>query len=234
MAILLNIETATSVCSVALAEDERLLAIRESFIKNSHAEFITVFVDEVIKEAGLKITSIDAVAVSKGPGSYTGLRIGVSTAKGLCYALEKPLLAINTLRSMADGAKNIIDHKKRFKKYILYPMIDARRMEVFSALYDQDLVEMRETNAEIINSNSLDAYKGQNIFYFGDGATKCYNVFEKLPGVELIADFTPSAGNMLQLSNEKYLKGDFENVAYFEPYYLKDFIAGKPKVKGLL
>jgi len=233
MAVILHIETATQVCSVALSVNGEMLHIRESHEKNIHSKSITLFIEEVMKLAGFAFRELDAVAVSMGPGSYTGLRIGVSTAKGVCFALDKPLIAIGTLQSMAAGMKNrLIDHPSL--SAFLCPMIDARRMEVYNAIYNKDLDTVRETKAEIIGEGSFKEELEKHIMYFaGDGAAKCKPVLGNHPNARFIDDFNPSAIFMIQLAEKKFQAGEFENVAYFEPFYLKDFIPGIPKVKGL-
>ena len=230
MAFILHIETATAKCSVAVSNDNELLSLRESTEKNSHAEVITLFIDEVLKEAGLTVDSIDAVAVSKGPGSYTGLRIGVSTAKGLCYALDAPLIAVSTLQTMAYG----LSKKYSTEKNILFcPMIDARRMEVYNAVYDANNKEIKSISADIITQEFLNEFLNKNkIIFFGDGAEKCKTVL-KHSNAFFVDDILPSAVDMIDPVFEKFLTKEFEDVAYFEPFYLKDFVAGKPKVKGL-
>ncbi|MFC2101214.1 tRNA (adenosine(37)-N6)-threonylcarbamoyltransferase complex dimerization subunit type 1 TsaB [Bacteroidota bacterium] len=234
MPFILSLETATSVCSVALAENDNLLSIRETHIKNSHSELITVFIDEVLKDSEIDVKSLDAVAVSKGPGSYTGLRIGVSTAKGLCYALDIPLLAINTLKSMAWGAAVALTEYPDKDQILLIPMIDARRMEVYSAIYDMQNNEIRETKAEIINDSSFDNYLGKyEIILFGNGASKCKELFNSKSNLNILDEFHPSSKYMIHSANNSFKLKQFEDVAYFEPFYLKDFIAGKPNVKGL-
>ena len=232
MTLILFIETATPVCSVALAKDNQILGIKESTKKNSHSEVVTVFVEELMKEYDLSFSDLDAVAVSKGPGSYTGLRIGVSTAKGLCYALDIPLISVNTLQSLAYGA--IIKFSQQSELPLLFcPMIDARRMEVYCALYDSNNKKIRETKAEIIDENSFQSFlKSNRIVFFGDGADKCRDIIQD-PNAEFMNDVHPSAKNMMNLAFGKFKKQQFEDVAYFEPFYLKDFIAGIPKVKGL-
>jgi len=237
MAKILHIETATQVCSVALSVDGKVMHIRESREKNSHSTTITVFIEQIMQAAGIPFAAIDAVAVSMGPGSYTGLRIGVSTAKGICYALDKPLIAINTLHSMAAGMK--IEMESHFKEIPslpvqLCPMIDARRMEVYNALYDNELNTVRATQAEIISEDSFrEELENQIVVFAGDGAEKCKPMMENHPNAHFLDDFFPSATYMIGLAEKKFKAGDFENVAYFEPFYLKDFIPGIPKVKGL-
>ena len=232
---ILNIETATSICSVALTKNNELLSLRESDDKNSHSSKLTLFIDEVIKEVDINYTDLDAIAVSKGPGSYTGLRIGVSTAKGLCYALDKPLISVGTLQAMALGMAEKFITENLYEKPVLFcPMIDARRMEVYSALYDSNNKEVREIRAEIIDKNSFSEFLQNNeIIFFGDGASKCKQVLAHRKNAIFIDNFFPSASFITEIANLKFKNKDFEDVAYFEPFYLKDFIPGKPKVKGL-
>jgi tRNA threonylcarbamoyladenosine biosynthesis protein TsaB len=228
---ILCIETATPICSVALLKDGKLAGLNESDRKNSHAEVITVFIRDLMDSHQLDVSDLESVAVSKGPGSYTGLRIGVSTAKGLCYAGDKPLIAVNTLQSMAAGA--IRKTAGTDKTSLWCPMIDARRMEVYSALFDHNGEEIRETKAEIIDEHSFaDLLKDHVLYFFGDGAEKCRSVISH-PNARFLDDFRPSAAHMAPLVEQKLAARQFEDVAYFEPYYLKDFVAGVPKVKGL-
>jgi len=226
MSLILQIETATTVCSVALAKDGRVLCRREVEQRNVHAEKITLFIDEVLSEAGRSYADLDAIAVSCGPGSYTGLRIGISAAKGLCFALDKPLIAIETLASMADGM--IERHSFDGTDYLLCPMIDARRMEVFTATFDTLGNKLKPTSAEIIDDNSFaDLLIDHHIIFFGDGAGKCSTVLGMHPNATIITDFTNSASHLSKRALKRYQEKQFEDVAYFEPYYLKDFIAGK-------
>jgi tRNA threonylcarbamoyladenosine biosynthesis protein TsaB len=237
MPIILYIETATQVCSVALSTDGEIVQIRETRDKNSHSTTITVFIDEIMKAAGMAFSALDAVAVSKGPGSYTGLRIGVSTAKGICYAIDKPLIAVGTLQSMAAGAINGMESRlvgTPSLPILLCPMIDARRMEVYNGLYDIDLKPASDIRAEIITESSFAKELLQHqVWFFGDGADKCKPVLGNHPNARFIDDFQLSASFMINPAEEKYEKKEFEDVVYFEPYYLKDFIPGIPKVKGL-
>jgi tRNA threonylcarbamoyladenosine biosynthesis protein TsaB len=226
---ILNIETATQHCSVGLSHGKETISIRESMEKNIHAASVTIFAEEVCREAGIRMKDLDAVAVSMGPGSYTGLRIGVSAAKGFCYALDIPLISVPTLQSLALGAflgKEDMD--------ALYcPMIDARRMEVYTALYDQNNAEVRETEALIIDEDSFtEEAANSRIYFFGDGAWKCKESLEP-KGMIFLEDIQPSAANLGAISYKKFKAREFEDLAYFEPFYLKDFIAGKPRVKGL-
>lgn len=223
--MILQIETATTVCSVALSENGKILACREADQRNIHAEKITVFVNEVLQAAGKSFNNIDAIAISSGPGSYTGLRIGVSAAKGLSFALDKPLIAVETLEAMAAG---LIDQSSFEQNTLLCPMIDARRMEVYTAIFDLNGNKILPTTAEIIDGNSFsDLLSRHKIIFFGDGAEKCREVLAVHPNAEVVGDFTNSAKHLTKRATEKYLAKEFEDVAYFEPYYLKDFIAGK-------
>jgi tRNA threonylcarbamoyladenosine biosynthesis protein TsaB len=205
-----------------------LLALKELNADYTHAENLTIFIEEVMKQSGKKLAELDAVAVSKGPGSYTGLRIGVSTAKGLCYALNKPLIAVDTLKHLclSPALTSRISDLQSF----LCPMIDARRMEVYCAVYDAGLRCIRETAAEIIDENSFaDLLKEHRIVFFGDGAAKCREVLSKNSNAVFINDVFPSAKDMILLSEEACINRQFEDVAYFQPFYLKDFVAGKKK-----
>lgn len=228
----LAIETATPVCSVALIEGDKIISLKESNEQNAHSKVLTVFIQEILNEFNMEVKDLDAVVVSKGPGSYTGLRIGVSSAKGLCYAGDVPLISVNTLQSMAYGVilnSNINIHEN----VVLCPMIDARRMEVYSAFYDVKGNEIRETKAEIIDEHSFSEYleKGE-VLFFGDGAEKCKEMITH-PNARFIEEFSVSAAHMIFQIKHKFQQKQFEDVAYFEPFYLKDFIAGPPRVKGL-
>jgi tRNA threonylcarbamoyladenosine biosynthesis protein TsaB len=229
MNLILQIETATASCSVALAKDGVVLAVKQVNQRNIHAEVITLFIDELINAAGVKYTDLDAIAVSCGPGSYTGLRIGVSTAKGLCFALDKPLIAVETLEAMAYGVTSrseyLIDDYK-----LLCPMIDARRMEVFTTVFNTNGERVKETSAEIIDENSFsDLLKNKKMLFFGDGAEKCRAILAGNPNAIFFPGFINSAADLTPKAVEKFRNKEFENVGYFEPYYLKDFIAGKSK-----
>lgn len=234
MALILGIETATSVCSVALVKDGKLLAIRESVGARDHSAALTTFIAEVFTEAGLVYKQVDAVAVSMGPGSYTGLRIGVSSAKGLCYALDKPLIAIDTLKSLAWQALQIIKQQgKDTNNVILIPMLDARRMEVFTAAFDPNLQFIEAVNALVVTEDSFAELEGKEIVYFGDGASKCISLFESKSDYLFLDNITLSALAICTLAENEFQNNNFADVAYCEPFYLKDFIAGKPRVKGL-
>ncbi len=226
MSLILQIETATTSCSIALAKDGMVLSAKTINQRNIHAEVITVFIGEIIAANGLTFQELDAVAVSSGPGSYTGLRIGVSTAKGLCFSLDKPLIAVETLQAMAAGFLTRV--KEATGNSLLCPMIDARRMEVYTALFDQDLKQIQSTSAEIITAESFKAILDQQqIMFFGDGAAKCKPILGDHPNAVFIDDFLNDAADLSQLAAEKFRLQQFEDVAYFEPFYLKDFIGSK-------
>lgn len=229
MPTILHIESATLTCSVALSRDGELLSLKETHDQSySHSEKLVVYIDEAIKQAGLKPSDLGAVCVSKGPGSYTGLRIGVSAAKGLCYGLGIPLLSVGSLESMAHWAKAEFSEELTDVSF-LCPMIDARRMEVYTQLFDASLRETEPISAVIINENSFasELEKGK-VAFFGDGASKCKQVINH-PNAVFLDGFNPSARGMIDLAELKFAEKQLEDVAYFEPYYLKDFVAGKPK-----
>jgi len=224
LAFILNIETATTNCSVSLSKNGETLVLKEDNDKNySHAERLHVYIDDVLKEANIKSNELEAISVSKGPGSYTGLRIGVSAAKGLCFALDKPLISIPTLDALA--------HQVKMDDGIIVSMLDARRMEVYSAIYDSNYNQIRETQAQILDETSFNDYLEQGKVYFiGNGVEKTKTLINH-PNAIFIEDKLPSANDMSLLADTKYKKNDTEDVAYFEPYYLKDFVALKPKSK---
>lgn len=227
MATILQIETATPVCSVALSINGKTIALKEEAAQNIHAASLTLFIEKVMKSANLKFTDLDAVAVSKGPGSYTGLRIGVSSAKGLCFALDKPLIAINTLQMMANG------YMLQNPNYegLICTMIDARRMEVFTSIYNSNLQEVEATNAKIVSETSFNSMlEGNDITFIGDGAEKCKLVLNHQNAHFSSLNFN-SATNMSALALQAYNNQNFEDVAYFEPFYLKDFVFTTPKNK---
>lgn len=216
MAYILNIETATKNCSVAIAKNGEVLVCKEIAEEGySHAEKLHLFIEDCIKEADITFADLSAIAVSQGPGSYTGLRIGVSAAKGLSFALSIPLLAIDTLQSLALQAK--------ISDGLIVPMIDARRMEVYSAVFTSKGEQLREIQAEIITEDSFSNYT-EKIYFVGDCADKCSAVLIQDNFVFLKNLKYPSANEMAQLSYDKYKKNDSVDVAYFEPYYLKDFM----------
>ncbi|MGO4772130.1 tRNA (adenosine(37)-N6)-threonylcarbamoyltransferase complex dimerization subunit type 1 TsaB [Flavobacterium sp. W22_SRS_FK3] len=216
MSFILNIETATKNCSVSIAKNGETILCKEIAEEGySHAEKLHVFIEEIIAESGISVQDLKAVAISQGPGSYTGLRIGVSAAKGLCYALNIPLIAVDTLQTLASQAK-VSDGK-------IIPMLDARRMEVYSAIFNTDLEIKRSILAEIIDENSFKDFN-ETLYFVGDCAEKCKSVLTKENFVFLEDIKYPSAAAMSKISYDKYKKSNTVDVAYFEPYYLKDFM----------
>lgn len=226
MSILLHIETSTTNCSVSISENGNVIAlVEQNDAGYSHAENLHLFIIKALKTAGLDKSQLDAVAVSKGPGSYTGLRIGVSTAKGICFAIDKPLIAVDTLTVLA--RQYSID--KTVNAFIV-PLIDARRMEVYSSVYDRNFTQIRATEAEIIDPDSFSNYLDDaNVYFIGDGAAKCKGVIEHPNAIFQDRVYYPSANEMAEIATAKYKAGDFEDLAYFEPFYLKDFIGVKAK-----
>lgn len=228
--ILLLLETATPVCSVALARDGEIIAQRQSNEPNAHSSKLSVFVQEMFDQCGLTPKQLDAVCVSSGPGSYTGLRIGVSSAKGFCYALGVPLLSVPTLQGMA--AQYYAQHPDFWG--MVCPMIDARRMECYTAVYASPTDELKTVSADIIVPNIYDEYldKGEVVFV-GDGASKTREILGVHPNARYDDSFAISATGMLTVALKKLEEGKTEDVAYFEPFYLKDFVAKKSVVRGL-
>jgi tRNA threonylcarbamoyladenosine biosynthesis protein TsaB len=221
LSYILNIETATKNCSVALAKDGKTILCKEIAEEGySHAERLHVFIEAIIEEAGITLQDLSAIAVSQGPGSYTGLRIGVSAAKGLCYALDIPLIAVDTLHALASQVT--------ISSGLIIPMIDARRMEVYSAIFSPTLEKKREVLAQIIDDYSFED-KQETLYFIGDCAEKCKSVLTKENHVFLEEIVYPSAKEMSALSFEKFKISDTVDVAYFEPYYLKDFMITAPK-----
>ena len=228
MGWIINIETSTSICSVALSRGGKLVALKETAENRSHARLLSVFIDELLRENKLQAADLQAIAISKGPGSYTGLRIGVSTAKGLAYGLQIPLIAINTLQAMAAGFRQ--KHPDLAQAdHLLCPMIDARRMEVYAAFFDAENNFVRQTAADIIDNQSYSKFLAQTkVLFFGNGAAKCQAVLQH-PNAIFVDNFEASAQHLVALSQKAYQAKDFVDVAYFEPFYLKDFVATIPK-----
>jgi len=226
MSCIINIETSTKICSVALAKDKKVLFNKENYNGGSHAELLGVFVFEAVEFAKENNLSIDAVAVSAGPGSYTGLRIGVSEAKGLCYGWNIPLIAIPSLDIMAH---QVIRSGVEADYYC--PMIDARRMEVYSAIYDKDMQKIKDVSADIIDENAYREFisKGKTCF-FGDGSIKCKSMIIS-SGVVFLDDIYPLASSMVDLAEKKQEQKEFVDLAYFEPFYLKEFMTTIAKNK---
>jgi len=223
--LILLLETATSTCSVALAENGNILAYKEVNERNIHASYITLFIEEVMLSANKKYSDLQAIAVSKGPGSYTGLRIGVSTAKGLCYALDIPLIGVDTIEAMASG---LMDSFNIPDKGLLVPMLDARRMEVYTGIYQKDLTVVESVSAKIVDINSFNDFSEKELFLFGDGAEKFKELFADQSNINFI-DFSTSASHLNSLALKKLRNAEFENLAYFEPFYLKDFLVTTSK-----
>ena len=226
---ILQIETATQVCSVALAVNGETLVFRDVNEPNVHASMLTRLIAEILREAGVGFGDLSAVAVSKGPGSYTGLRIGVSTAKGLCYAADLPLIGVDTLRGMAAGFGAV--HPEVSEPYTrLYPMIDARRMEVYMAAYNPALQLIQPVSAVVMDAQTfgtLDA--DERIVLFGSGADKLHALYSDHRQIDVIQGFLNSARYFSCQAYQAFLSNEFEDVAYMEPFYLKDFVATKPK-----
>ncbi|MEG0929972.1 tRNA (adenosine(37)-N6)-threonylcarbamoyltransferase complex dimerization subunit type 1 TsaB [Algoriella sp.] len=223
MATILNIETSTKNCSVSIAKDGvQLCLVEENEESFAHGEKLNQFIDWCIDGAEITLNDLDAICVSKGPGSYTGLRIGVSSAKGFAFGLNLPLLAINSLQILAEMQIN-----KGFD--LIIPMIDARRMEVYTAQFDTNGNQLTDTEAKVIDETSFEELKGKKIVFVGDGAEKCQEVLAHLDAT--FVQIFPSAKYMCEQAEKRFEEKQFEDVAYFEPYYLKDFVAGKKKTE---
>lgn len=230
MALILNIESSTEVCSVSLAKEGAILQTLENLTGQNHAMLVTSYIQEIFLDRGLTMNQLDAVAVSGGPGSYTGLRIGVASAKGICYALGIPLIAITSLAGMTH---HVIHHLSEYKlteseELLFCPMIDARRMEVYTAIYDRNLEMVREIKADIIDHLSFSTYLGKGkMAFFGNGADKCRDTISH-PNAYFFDQVKTSASYMSELSENAYLEKKFVDIAYYEPFYLKDFVATIP------
>ena len=222
--LILNIETTTKNCSVSLAENGKLLALKElNEGSYSHAEHLHSFIDLVLKKANKTYTDLSAIAVSKGPGSYTGLRIGVSAAKGFSFSLDIPLISIDTLEGLA--------HCVSAKEAVIIPILDARRMEVYQAVFKTNFDQIEKTKAQVVVENTYDSYlNSSKVFFVGDAVEKVETIITHINAI-FVENTYPSAKEMVSLSYKKFQEGDFEDVAYFEPYYLKDFIAVKSTKK---
>jgi len=229
MSIILSIETGTEVCSVSLSNNSQIIDIRESAEPQAHARQLAVFIDEILKKNKLTTKDLSAVAVSEGPGSYTGLRIGVSTAKGICFGSGIPMIAIGSLEALTQGAINQVGGNTDF---LFCPMIDARRMEVYTALYHGDGSAKTPVEALIIDENSFkDDLDASTVYFFGNGAAKCAEVINH-PNAKFI-EVAHTAANMVPLAHHLFDSGKFVDVAYFEPFYLKDFVVTKSKKNSL-
>lgn len=227
MSCILHIETSTNVCSVAVSEDGKVIFDKADRTGNNHAEALGSFVDEAMSFADSHAIPLDAVAVSSGPGSYTGLRIGVSMAKGVCYALNLPLLSVPTLELMCVPV--LLRNEEIEDEALLCPMIDARRMEVYAALYDRALKPVRGIQADVVDADTYRQWlEDRPVYFFGNGAAKCMDTIN-YPNAHLIEGIEPVAKWMMPLAERKMLNDIHEDVAYFVPYYLKDFVAKQPK-----
>ncbi|MBX7205391.1 MAG: tRNA (adenosine(37)-N6)-threonylcarbamoyltransferase complex dimerization subunit type 1 TsaB [Bacteroidia bacterium] len=226
MVAILCIETSGEACSIAVFNRDKLIAKAERFEKNIHASAITLLIQEALLQAGLALNQLQAVSVSKGPGSYTGLRVGVSTAKGLCYALKIPLIAIPTLHAMAWGYKT---ENRINPDALVCPMIDARRMEVYTEVMNRELQTLMETKAEVLTEESFKAFHHKTIHFAGSGAFKMQQFAGLFTNITINQTFLPSAIHMGTLTWHAFEAGHFENIAYFEPFYLKDFVGTQPK-----
>ena len=233
MSLILAIETGTDICSVGIAKDGELLSLRESDEGRDHARKVSVFVDELLRETDIAPDELDAVAVGKGPGSYTGLRIGVSFAKGLCYGLQKPLVAVGSLDALAEVARE--DYEAGilavddWSNALLCPMVDARRMEVYAQVFDAEGRPQSEVSAEVVDAGSFAAFRGQGrpFVIFGSGARKCAGILSGAVCVEV----PPSARGLARLAQQALDEGRTEDIAYFEPFYLKDFVVTTSRKK---
>lgn len=225
MPVILCIETATTICSAAVFSNDDLLGYQEYRIDKSHSNLLPVIIQSTLEGASLSKSDINAVAVSEGPGSYTGLRIGASIAKGLCYSLNLPLIAVNTLHSMAAEV-----NKFNLSSALLCPMIDARRMEVYACIVDASSRMVEETAPHIVDSDSFSSYLESNqVWFFGNGSDKCLEILGGHINAKFIPGVVPSAKSMGELANVMFKSSAYVDLAYFEPFYLKEFRATKPK-----
>ena len=220
MSRILCVDTSSFICSVSVFENLSLISSNSTEVEKSHSKLIIQLIDQSLKDAKIKINEVDAFAVSMGPGSYTGLRIGVSTIKGLCYSLEKPLISINTLEILSKSALN---HINNYNDFFICPMIDARRMEVFTKMLDNDFNEVEKDKALILDDKSFnDIGGGKSIYFFGDGSNKFQKITNK-KNFHFIDNIISSSKHMGELANIKYENNQFENLTTFEPFYIKDF-----------
>ena len=235
MALILSIETGTDICSVALANDGELMALRESDEGRDHAKKVALFVDELLRETGVQPSDLDAIAVGKGSGSYTGLRIGVSFAKGMCYALDIPLIAIGSLDALTEVAREDYDagildiEEEEWAKAKLCPLVDARRMEVYAEVFDNEGKALTDVVAEVVTEDSFKEWRKDKFVIFGNGAKKCTELLSDA----IFVDIAPSARGIVRLAEESFKAQKFEDLAYFEPFYLKEFLVIPSKKKLL-
>lgn len=229
MALILSLETSTTVCSVALAQEGRLIGTSELRLEKSHSSHITVLIQQLLENAGFKNEDLSAIAVSGGPGSYTGLRIGTSTAKGLCYALNIPLIAVSTLHALA---QQIVKYTSTPEEFLLCPMLDARRMEVYTALLSGSMEEILPDQAMVLEETSFqEELKNHKIIFFGSGAAKWQTLLGPNANALFLKSVIPSAEAVSELAWQKYQSGKFEDVAYYEPFYVKEVHITMSKTK---
>ncbi|MBK8809025.1 MAG: tRNA (adenosine(37)-N6)-threonylcarbamoyltransferase complex dimerization subunit type 1 TsaB [Bacteroidales bacterium] len=229
MALILSIDTATAICSVSIGKDGQLLCKKELLSSpNAHSSSLTLLIDSLLKDTGLSSFEIDAFAISQGPGSYTGLRIGTSVAKGLCYATDKPLIAIDTLQAMASAVQKRIGYENIHPSALLVPMIDARRMEVYTSQYDRQLQQLIPVLPQIISEISFLEELQNIVYFFGDGSAKCKSSIVHKNAI-FIDNIHTSSENMVALAELLFQEDNFVDVAYYEPFYLKEFQATTPK-----
>jgi len=224
MSLILSLDTATEVCSVAIHNENKLIVDFNLFLEKAHSNSLAKLVEQAFDFAGVDKSDLSAVAISKGPGSYTGLRIGTSLAKGICFGLDIPLVAINTLEAMTWQVHAL------YPEAVLCPMIDARRMEVYYLLKEPGFLTTQETTNLVVDENSFsDLLTNREVCFFGNGANKCKEVLGHRPNAIFVDNIHTSAKSVGELAYLKFMEQDFEDLAYFEPFYLKEFIAGKPK-----
>lgn len=225
MSLILNIETSTKVCSVALHRQGKVIALQELYTEKSHSSMLTVMVASILQQCEYSLSNLDAVAVAGGPGSYTGLRIGVSTAKGICFSKDIPLITYNSLDTMAENI-----HAQTIGQYDFYlPMIDARRMEVYAKVFNSQGSATKPTHPLIVDSSSFLEFQNQQLVLFGDGADKLSDTLSGHANITILKNIKPSAQFGNQLIAQKYLNKEFSNLAYFEPEYIKEFRIAQPK-----
>ncbi|HML85388.1 MAG TPA: tRNA (adenosine(37)-N6)-threonylcarbamoyltransferase complex dimerization subunit type 1 TsaB [Bacteroidales bacterium] len=228
---ILSIESATQVCSVALHRGNELVQLIETSESNAHSQRLTLFIQEILRKESITPKELNAVAVSAGPGSYTGLRIGVSAAKGLCYALNIPLIGISTLKAMAFGLASKYHQQP---SYLFMPAIDARRMELYTAIYDHSLSLILKEGPLVVDEEWFNKQDSTKVLVLGgNGALKCLPLTQTLPNIKIIDDFTASASYVGALAIKEFSQENFVDVSYFEPHYMKEFVAAPPSVKGL-
>ncbi len=228
MALILNIETSTDICSVSLSKDGKEVSSKVTTEERSHAKLLSVLIKELLVEENITTKDLDAVAISKGPGSYTGLRIGVSTAKGICFGSDIPLIAMNTLKIMAFAISETLESNDNT---LLCPMIDARRSEVYQSIFDVNLNVIDETSAKVIDETSYsEVLKDNKVYFFGNGAPKCKDLILN-DNAQFLENGFPMAASMGHLAEIEFNKRSFEDIAYFEPFYLKEFVTTTPKKK---